>query len=371
MSLFRHSRRSKPYGAWHIERVLLNVRIRRSTGFADRSEAQALEACLLALARKHGRRDLILAFARGRIMGPELLAAIERHGVGWQVSVESAVKARRAIYEWLARVKLAPKTRADYRWNLGALVGKLPPLDRPPASGERSLMQRGPTLRELPLTLERYARRARPLQFVQTKAALMAFARDSVGSDSDLWRALKAVRGPKRSPRQVQGGLSPDRAREVAERLGRMGPMWWALATTGMGLKEYYEGHWFVEGERIFIHGRKTERFHGFRDRVVPRLSTPVAPLVGIQAFRRHLRRVGCVMGLPRPLTPYAARRTYAHLLELAGILGSRCDLYMGHSPKTMRAAYREHDVGPYLAQDRLALLTVVGPEPRYVRRMA
>jgi hypothetical protein len=356
-------------GTWIVQRRLLGIEVRRATGCTERADAHAVEEALLRLA-KHGRRDLIEAFARRQITGPELVAGLERYGVTFQFTVESSIRLRRAMDGWLRGADLAVKTRTEYRYNLGLLVGKLPPLTRPPTATERRTLDRGPELRELPALLARYARRTttRPVMFVQVKAAAQSFARDTVdqGRHSVLWRALAGIQGPKRLARQVQGGLHPARAREVAEGLGRLGPMWWTLCCTGMGRKEYWRTAWEVLADRILVHGTKREH----RERVIPRLTTPVRPLVSEKRFAGQLAAVGRDLGIPR-LTPYVARRTFAHFLELAKILDSRCDLYMGHSPKSDRAKYREHDVVPYLPADTAALKAVIGPEPRYLEVMA
>lgn len=360
--------RSMGRGSWIVRRKLLGIRVQRATGLYERADAAQLEATLVKLAH-HGRRDLIAAFVAGQVEGPELMAGVERYGLSFQLAVTSVVRLRRAMHEWLRSAELAERTRRDYRWSLGVLVGGLPPIDREPTAAERRALHRGPDLRDLPRLLARYARRAKPVMFVQVRAAAQSFVRDTVpkGQHSELWRDLAAVQGPKRRRRDVQGGLAPARAREVAEKLGRFGPMWWTLCCTGMESKEYWRAGGFdVLLDRILIHGTKRES----RDRVVMRLTTPVRPLLGVRAFRRRLKAVGDALGIPK-LTPYVGRRTFSHFLELAGILDSRCDAYMGHSPKSDRAKYREHDVVPYLAEDAKAIRAKIGADPVYVRALA
>lgn len=369
MSLYR----SHDRGSWVVQRRLLGIPVRTATGCYERAEAEEVEHTLRKLA-KHGRRDLILAFVNRQISGPELVSSVEGYGVTFQLTVTSAVRLRWAMYRWLRDAELAVKTRRDYRWNIGALLTvKLPALDHP-LTDARTLHQ-GPGLEELPALLAKYARRATPAMFVQVKAVCQAFVRDTVpqGAHSDLWRDVAAVQGPKRRRRDVQGGLTPDRAREVAERLGRLGPMWWTLCCTGMGAREYWRmpgeprtGRWEVEPDRILVHGTKRHD----RDRIVPRLTTPVRPMLSSKRFTKHLTAVGLALAIPK-LTPYVARRTFAHWLELTKIPDSRCDAYLGHSPKSDRAKYREHDVVPYLAADVKALRKVIGAAPRYMEVMA
>lgn len=372
--------RSQGRGSWIVQRRLLGIRVRRATGCYDRGQALEVEQTLLKLA-EHGRKDVIVAFQRGEITGSELVASVVGYGVTFQLTVGSAIRLRRAMYEWLTNARLAPKTRRDYRWNIGALLGiKMPPLNEPLTPAQTQTLHQGPVLEDLPDLLVHYGRRAKPVMFVQVKAVCQAFVRDTVakGAHSDLWRDVAAVQGPKRGRRDVQGGLTPGRARAVAEALATEygateGAMWWTLCCTGMGRREYWRmprepgtGRWVVERDRILVHG--TKRFA--RDRIVPRLTTPVRPAIGDKAFAKHLAKVGHDLGI-RKLTPYVARRTFSHWLELAKIDGSRCDAYMGHSPKSDREKYREHDVVPYLAEDRKAFRAVVGDDPQFMRVVA
>lgn len=344
MTLYRSNGR----GSWIVERVLLGVPVRRATGIYDLLEAAQVEQVLLKLA-KHGRRDLIEAFDRDDLGGAELVAAVERYGVTFDVTVERATRLAPAVKRWLEQVELADSTRQNYRNGFAAL-------------------QRGrlrASVADLPALLARYARRAKPVMFKRVKAAAQSFVSATArhGRHSDLWRDVAAVTGAKPRRRQVRGGLTPDVARAVAEKLGRLGPMWWTLCTTGMGRKEYWRTAWEVQPDRILVHGTKREH----RDRTIPRLTTPVRPMVAEQRFAEALARAAAALGMTK-LTIYVARRTYAHFLELAQIIGSRCDAYMGHSPKMLRDLYREHDVEPYLADDTKALRAVIGADPAYLK---
>lgn len=377
MALYRTMRDGLPVGTWMVQRRIMGIRIRQATGCTEREEAEQVEQTLLKLGR-HGRRDLVLAFRDRQITGPELVSSVEGYGVTFQLTVTSAVRLRRAMYTWLRESKLALKTRKDYRWSLGVLVGKLPPIDREPTEAEQRKLAQGSTLEQLPDLLARYARQrtTKPVMFVQVKAAAQSFVRDTVpkGQHSPLWQALAAIQGPKRKRRDVQGGLTPDRAREVAEALGGMlGRMWWWLCCTGMGPREYWKypnepltGRWEAYPDRVIVHGTKRDD----RDRIVFRIADAIRPALGNKAFAKKLKAVGAELGI-RKLTPYVARRTFSHWLKLAKIDDSRCDAYMGHSPKSDREKYREHDVLPYLAEDRKAFRAVVGDDPQFVRVVA
>jgi integrase len=363
-------------GSWVVQRRLLGIRVRKRTGIYEREAAEDLEATLLKVAR-HGRRDVIAAFVAGHISGPELLAAVEGYGVTFQLTVTSTVRLRRAIYDWLRTIKLADKTKQDYRINLGQIVGKLPWFDRPITDADEHALQRGPVLGELPALLAKYARRAQPNMFSKVQAAAQSFVRSTVakGHHSDLWRDVAAVEGRQGDRRDVLGGLTPDVARTVAERLGRLGPMWWTMCCTGMGNKEYWRLPWEVLEDRIFIRGVQKGRMDEPRDRVVPRLVTPVRPMLGEKRFTKALAKVGAELRIDG-LTPYVARRTFAHWLELAKIPDSQCDALMGHSPGTkgkakMRGLYREHEIAPYLPTITKAMREAIGADPVYMRALA
>src|SRR5689334_18491283 len=210
-------------GSFIVERVLCGVHVRRRTGLYDRLAAEELERVLLKLA-KHGRRDLVEAFDRGDVTGPELVAAVERDGVSFQLTPGRMTLLAPAVAAWLADAHLAESTARDYGYGFAALQRR----------------SRRATVADLPALLARYAKRAKPVMFRRVKAAVQSFVSDTVrhGQHSDLWRDVAAVQGPRVARRQVRGGLTPAQARAVAEQLGHLGPMWWTLCTTGMGRKE-------------------------------------------------------------------------------------------------------------------------------------
>jgi len=338
-------------GTWIVQRRILGIHIRRRTGCMERAAAERVEVALLKLG-EHGRRDLLEAFNHRQITGPELVAALDRYGVSFQFTVEAAVALKPAVAGWLTGVDLSEKTKREYRYAFTALE-----------RGKRRAL-----VGDLPALLVRYARRARPVMFQRVKAACQAFVRDTVptGRQSALWRDVAAVRGPRGQRREVQGGLTPDAARLVAEHLGQLGPIWWTLCCTGMGPREFWVTPWHVLGDRLVIEGTK----RAGRRRVVPLIVTPVRPFSTPTALGKALRAIRPELGLPR-LTTYTARRTFAHWLELARIEDSRCDAYMGHAPQQMRSLYREHEVASYVAADAAALRQVIGAEPSYMRAMA
>lgn len=350
MTVYRSSGR----GSYIVERVLLGIAVRRATGVYEVERAREVEDTLMKLA-SHGRRAPIEAFVRGQISGAELVSAVEKYGMSFEFTIERARLLAPAVRDWLAAADLAPKTIKDYRNALAKLQRRVPRA----------------TVSDLPVLLARAARAAKPAMFRHMKTAAQSLVSDTVpkGQHSDLWRDVAAVEGRRAKRRDVQGGLPPEVCRRVAERLAKYGPMWWTMYCYGMGPKEYWLP-WKAATDRVYLRGVQKGRMAEPRDRVLPRTATPVRPLCAEQRFRKELAEVGRVLGIPK-LTPYVARRSFAHLLELAKIEDSRCDAYMGHAPKGMRGLYREHDVEPYLSADAAALRETLGADPMYLRAVA
>lgn len=349
MSLYRSMGR----GTWVVERVLCGLHVRKATGCPEHPDAMRVEAALLLLA-KHGRRDLIEAFAQGFIRGPELAASVEHYGVSFHLTAERAVQLAPAVAAWLAKADLAPVTKRDYGYGFTALQRR---------SAKASVA-------ELPALLTSYARRAKPVMFQRVKAAVQSFVSATVqrGQHSDLWRDVAAIKGRRPRRRQVGTGLPPAIARLVAETLAAQfgaiyGATWWTLCCSGMGRSELWRSKWKVQLDHLVIPGTKTAH----RPRIVPLVATPVRPPMSDERFADALAAVGATLHIPK-LTIYVGRRTWAHFLELANIPPSRQAALMGHSPKDVPGLYREHDPRPYLADDTKALRAVIGADPTYVR---
>ena len=332
--------RSNERGSFIVERIVAGVPIRRASGTGDPDLFEKIQGMLDEI-HESGREDLARMIADGHIKAVVLLNSFRRQGLSLKLSPERALPLKAAIEAWLVKAELAPKTAEDYGYALHAVLK-----GRPTA-----------TVAELPAMLARYRERAKPRMFNLTRSAAQAFIRDNVGEGrySELWAQVSRVR-TRTVKRKKTSGLPPDVARAVAEHLGRYGAMWWTLCCTGMGNKEYWETPWEVEADRILIHGTKRDD----RDRIIPRIVTPVRPLCHMRTFEAALTQAAVALKL-KGLTIYTGRRTWAHFLELAKIPPSRQDAYMGHSAKGVGGLYRQHEVEPYLAGDREAVRAVAG----------
>lgn len=117
-----------------------------------------------------------------------------------------------------------------------------------------------------------------------------------------------------------------------------------AMALTGMGPKEFW-GKWeALDAGRLRIHGTKRKG----RKRLIPLVEPIARPTVHPKTFELAVARVS---GGKR--SPYDFRRTFAHLMEEAGIPRARRILYMGHGGRDVTDLYEQVEVDHYLAEDR------------------
>ena len=218
-------------------------------------------------------------------------------------------------------------------------------------------------LSDLPPLLEAYRTRCvaahTPRSFNMAKSAAQALLRDTVGRRHSLYLSVADVRSMTEAKRGV-AGLSIEEARTVRSRLAALpgtylateaAAAWWALVTTGMNPKEYFQDGFDVLPDRIAIHGQK----RGGRERVVPRVTFVAAPAISQAQFAKLLRKVGTV--------PYAGRKTFARLMEDARIPRARREIYRGHAKRDIGDVYERYEVDAFLVEDAAALKKVIGPE--------
>lgn len=354
-------------GSLVIDRRIQGQRFKVATGLPDTAKGRDLaklwDGMVTVLAREAGRGDVVRAIQSGTLRFAEVWA---HYRVGRLDRLPSPEAMRRlfpvdgpkpgAVGDWL-------KT---YRTKKGTLS----------PSHKRSLRQKftdlerldpSATVADLPrLVKERMAvcgAREQGRTGNLTKAAAQAFLRSTLGRhQSTLWAEVADIPllpTEKHEPHPQ----TPEDAKAVREALGAIhGPIWWAMCTTGMMPDELWGGKFTVLADRIHIKGTK----RAGRDRLVPKLSVPLAPERGYKSFRLALKRASGGV-----LTPYDARHTYAHWLEMAGLESSEQDALMGHGPKTMGDLYRQHDVSAKLAQFRDRLLNYLGEPQGAALRLA
>lgn len=302
-------------------------RLRLASGTTNHKTFKLLDAMLVTLYDK-GRLDLLALLQRRVITVGALWDKYRSHDLEALQSAEQLLGLEEAVEAWL-KTKVCSE---GHRRNLRVAFRTL------------SALKAGATVADLPDLLRQYRATCEqaetPRVFNQAKAAARAFAKVTLGHRSDV--ALSIMDVPvlreQRKPGQPQtvGG-----ALAIRDQLGpHHGPIWWAMCCTGMRPGEYW-GTWAVEGpEAISVAGTKTAA----AARRVPRVDFLARPTRAYRPFRIAISKLG--------LTPYDARRTYAHWLEEAGVPRTRRRHYLGHATKDVTDLYESHDVGPYLKGD-------------------
>jgi hypothetical protein len=116
----------------------------------------------------------------------------------------------------------------------------------------------------------------------------------------------------------------------------------WSMATTGMGLAEFW-GTWERRPGSIHIDG--TKRAGRVRD--VPDVGRCVTPPITRSYFEKIFRAT-----LGATLVPYDLRRSFAVWLEEAGVPRTRRRMYLGHGARDVSDLYETVDLQTYLRED-------------------
>lgn len=339
-------------GSLIIERRLDGRRFRRATGLPDTPKGRhtaGLWDKMLDTLLEAGRGDLVrsLGDPKGGLSFSDVWPHYRTGAWNRIPSAEHMRPLFEAVAAWLPTARKAGGApfSASHRASVSRAFLALQKL-RPKA-----------TVAELPDLLRDYRadceRRGIGRTFRKAKNAAQAFLRETQGKRrSMLWAECSDIADVSYQ-RDVVKALTVTRAREIAEKLPEPHrAIWWSLCVTGMMPDELWGEKWKVRAG-VEIGGTKT----AFRKRVVPLIEAPTRPTRRYKAFRVALQKVDA------SLTPYVARRSYAHWLEEAGIHPTRVRMYMGHAPKTTTDLYTEHDVAPHLADDAKALQGYIGFE--------
>lgn len=194
---------------------------------------------------------------------------------------------------------------------------------------------RVPLVAHLPEAMRGYRRTCEtagtPAAFNRVRAAAMAFLRDELGTTSTLYAEVKgtAKLTEVRHKRPAPPILEAIRFRD--ELPAPLAAMWWAMARTGMGPKEY-GGAWEQDARVVRIGGTKRKA----RVRVVPLLGGTAIPSPPMHRKTFELKLAAfCRASQGRwALTGYDARRAYGWLAEKAGLVQTERKQLMGHSIK-------------------------------------
>jgi hypothetical protein len=329
-------------GTFEIDLRFAGVgRIHRASGTNDRKLLDELKVMCRTL-YKAGRRDVLLALRDGKMSFLEVYSHF-RLGEWERIpSAETMMSVDKVVDPWLERIDCSAAHRASLRRSWDEL---------------KALAPANPTLEDVP-GMVRAFRDAKEGKHHRTynlaRTAAQALVRDKLGKDHRLWYAIAGI-PTLRESRKKGNPCTIDEARALAVELGRKaGAIWWTMCTTGMGRLEYWQQEgstWEVDGDAVRIHGTKRPG----RDRIVPRISVPVRPELTYWGMRQALRRAECLQ------TVRDGRRSYANILEEAGITRTRRRLYMGHTTRDVLDLYEDHDVRKYIQDDGDRLRELLG----------
>ncbi len=361
-------------------------RLTVTTGCKDtprgRKQAAKYDQMLIHLAGDGARRDIVRAVAMGDLDVRDIWPVYNRGN--WQQEMPRPEELARAF-------PMGPKPGESRKGTRLGAIGKWLPTYRT----SKGTISPGHQLRmwkcfvalerlkakarvsDLPRLIQQYRERCESegthREFQYAKASVQTFLRSTLGRHrSLLWAEVADVPtlkpGEGKSTRRAGRTFTPAEARAVRQKLGaKHGAEWWSMCTTGMMPDEYFNRKFREHADRTEIVGTKrrqgTGEKQGRRWREVPRLGPIVGPFTEYTGFLEALRAISAVAG--GDVRPYDARHTFGHWMEVAGIDPSRRDVYMGHSPKTMRELYARPDrVAHFLEADRALLLAFIGPEP-------
>lgn len=269
-----------------------------------------------------------------------------------------------ALAVWMADADVADATAAnrvrDIAWlkrlaKPTATVGELPAIVR---LARTAALKRRPQPR---------------VAFNALRLTAQAFLRDTLGKRHPLYQDVLDV--PALTVERAEtSGLSVADAIAVREALTTTSPAaaaaWWALCLTGMRPAEYWQtgrARWELRSDRIHVVASKASG--DTKKRPVPIVERSVLlhpPAIEHSTFRDDMWKLRAGKGpfrtpWPTRITPYVARRTFAHWMELALIPRSRRMIYRGSGPKDVTDLYELGEVAAFLAEDAAALRAFIG----------
>jgi integrase len=327
-------------GSFVIDRQFRGVgRIKRATGSTDPEMFALLDAMLVTL-HKSGRVDILQAVKSGALTILEVWSRYRLGELDRLPTVETMKPLKAALEEWLETADASDWHRKSRKYSVAAVL---------------RLARKDATVQDLPNLLRTYQAKAKGApMFNRTRAAMLAFVRDTIGRSHPIYGRLHDVRVRKEKAR-VGNPQTVKQLEALAEALHpAFAAIAWGMALTGMGPGEFW-GQWTTYRDRIHIKGTKREG----RVRDIPYIRPIARPT---RPYRSFLDALDEASG--GDVLPYDLRRTFATWMEAAGIPRTRRKLYMGHGTTDVTDLYERHDVERFLADDAEKLRTWLGDAP-------
>lgn len=327
-----------------IDLIFRNVgRVRVRSGTHKVQVRDAMKQMLSTL-YQIGRADVLRDIKSGQV---SVMEVYERFRLGRIDQLPSGVLMRplaAAWKDWMDGKEIANWTQHDYGKALERITNHV--------TG---------SVADLPAMMQvhrKVSRGVRARSFNKDRAACLSFLGSIVGPHHWLYGEIARMK-PLKIPASRKMPVNPLTVEQAKSLAAKVPPQhlfsFWGLMLTGMRPEEWFEEEdcrWTLDGIQVKVAGTKRPASNRF----VPRVGEIVRPGTKRLAFYRALRKAS-----GNTVTPYDLRRTYAILLELAGIPTYRQDYYMGHGPQDMNALYKRlRDCLPYIEADGKAIEQVV-----------
>jgi len=327
-------------GSFVLDRQFRGVgRIKRATGTSDPALFKLVDAMLGTLAQA-GRIDILQAIKSGALTPLEVWSRFRLGELDRLPTVETMVGLKSALEEWQGTAEASDWHRASRKYSVAAIL---------------RLARKDATIQDLPNILREYRKKAKGAPtFNRTRAAMMAFVRDTIDQSHPIYARLKGTRIRKETARAGNPQTPAQLAALAAKLHAAHAAIAWSMALTGMGPGELW-GQWTQQKDRIHIRGTKREG----RVRDIP-LVRPISRPT--RTYRSFLEAVGAASD--ETVRPYDLRKTFANWMEEAGIPRTRRKMYLGHGKTDVTDLYERHDVERFLAEDGEKLRAFLGDTP-------
>lgn len=314
-------------------------RIKRSSGTDDAKLFRLLDSMLTTLF-KSGRVDVLQAIHSGSLTALEVWSRYRLGELDRLPTVETMKPLKSELEAWLKTGETGTWNRQSRKYGVAAIL---------------RLARKNATVQDIRPLLRTYASKAKgPAMFNRTRAAMLAFVRDTIGRSHPIYGKLLEIRVKKEAHRKGNP-QTVEQLTALAEKLhAAHAATAWSMALTGMGPGELW-GQWSQEKDRIHVRG--TKRSGRVRD--IPLIRPISRPT---RTYRAFLVALGEASG--DTVLPYDLRKTFANWMESAGIPRTRRKIYMGHGATDVTDLYERHDVERYLKEDGERLRGFLGEAP-------
>lgn len=312
-------------------------RIKRAWGTTHKPTIRAMEGMMTGLFTR-GYLDILRGLQDKTYSPLQVYDAYRTDSLERLPSAKTIVPLVATMREWIRVKKCSEEHRASLRQSLRYIEAKA---------------KSDTTVNDLPGIVSKLDATLPDASFNKARSAAQAFLRSTLKRSHPLWIAVTDI-----EPHTVTTTRKahPQTVEQLASLAGKLNPKHagnlWGMALSSMGPKEYWKTPWNIAADRIHIAGSKT----GGRDRDVPLIQRISMPYATPKAFAEALKDVANNLA-----TPYDMRRSYANILEAAGIIRARRKMYMGHGKKDTTDLYERHEVATFLVADAEKLRDFIG----------